>query len=86
MVPCKLRDRPEIASEVKASILHRVRELDYLLPGGLLFPIMASAMSEYTVFAIFGAVCAFGVLFIRLWVPETRGLTLEEIEASSEMI
>ncbi len=53
---------------------------------GLLFPIMASAMSEYTVFAIFGAVCAFGVLFVRLWVPETRGLTLEEIEASSETI
>jgi sugar porter (SP) family MFS transporter len=53
---------------------------------GLLFPIMASAMSEYAVFAIFGAVCVFGVLFIRLWVPETRGLTLEEIEASQENI
>jgi sugar porter (SP) family MFS transporter len=51
---------------------------------GLLFPIMASAMSEYTVFAIFGAVCVFGVIFIRLWVPETRGRTLEEIEARPE--
>jgi sugar porter (SP) family MFS transporter len=48
---------------------------------GLLFPIMASKMSEYAVFAIFGAVCVFGVIFIRLWVPETRGRTLEEIEA-----
>ncbi len=53
---------------------------------GLLFPIMAAAMSEYAVFAIFGAVCVFGVLFIRVWVPETRGLTLEEIEASQECI
>ncbi len=51
---------------------------------GLLFPIMASKMSEYTVFAIFGAICVFGVIFIRLWVPETRGRTLEEIEARPE--
>jgi sugar porter (SP) family MFS transporter len=53
---------------------------------GLLFPVMAAAMSEYAVFAIFGAVCVLGVFFIRLWVPETRGLTLEEIEASQESI
>lgn len=52
---------------------------------GLLFPVMAAAMSEYTVFAIFGAVCVFGVIFIRLWVPETRGRTLEEIEARPEI-
>lgn len=51
---------------------------------GLFFPVMAAAMSEYAVFAIFGAVCAFGVIFIRLWIPETRGRTLEEIEASPE--
>jgi sugar porter (SP) family MFS transporter len=48
---------------------------------GLLFPIMAAEMSEYAVFAIFGAICIFGVIFIRMWVPETRGRTLEEIEA-----
>ena len=53
---------------------------------GLLFPIMAAEMSEYTVFAIFGAVCVFGVIFIRLWVPETRGRTLEEIEARPETV
>ena len=51
---------------------------------GLLFPIMASKMSEYAVFAIFGAICVFGVIFIRLLVPETRGRTLEEIEAKPE--
>ncbi len=53
---------------------------------GLLFPIMASEMSEYAVFAIFGAVCVFGVIFIRSWVPETRGRTLEEIEARPETV
>ena len=53
---------------------------------GLLFPIMASEMSEYAVFAIFGAVCVFGVVFIRSWVPETRGRTLEEIEARPETV
>jgi sugar porter (SP) family MFS transporter len=53
---------------------------------GLLFPVMAAAMSEYAVFAIFGAICLIGVLFIRVWVPETRGLTLEQIEASQEAI
>jgi len=53
---------------------------------GLLFPVMASAMSEYSVFAIFGAVCVLGVLFIRFGVPETRGLTLEQIEASQEAV
>lgn len=51
---------------------------------GLFFPVMAAAMSEYAVFAIFGAICVFGVIFIRLWVPETRGRTLEEIEARPE--
>ena len=51
---------------------------------GLLFPVMAAAMSEYAVFAIFGVICVFGVIFIRLWVPETRGRTLEEIEARPE--
>lgn len=53
---------------------------------GLLFPVMAAAMSEYAVFAIFGAICVLGVIFIRFGVPETRGLTLEEIEASQETI
>lgn len=48
---------------------------------GLLFPIMTANMSQDAVFAIFGIICVFGVLFIRFRVPETRGHTLEEIEA-----
>lgn len=47
---------------------------------GLLFPIMTGAMSQAVVFAIFGAICMLGVLFVLTRVPETRGRTLEEIE------
>lgn len=47
---------------------------------GLLFPIMTASMAQEAVFAIFGAICLLGVLFIRTSVPETRGRTLEEIE------
>ena len=48
---------------------------------GLLFPVMAKAMPQAAVFAIFGVICILGVLFVRFRVPETRGHTLEEIEA-----
>ena len=48
---------------------------------GLLFPIMTAAASQEVVFAIFGAICLLGVVFISMCVPETRGHTLEEIEA-----
>ncbi|PKF86604.1 MFS transporter [Bacillus sp. BA3] len=51
---------------------------------GLLFPIMTASMSQEAVFAIFGAICLLGVLFIRTCVPETRGHTLEEIEKIGE--
>lgn len=48
---------------------------------GLLFPIMTASMSQKAVFAIFGVICILGVIFIHRCVPETRGHTLEEIEA-----
>ena len=48
---------------------------------GLLFPIMTASMPQEIVFAIFGVICLLGVGFITLFVPETRGHTLEEIEA-----
>lgn len=51
---------------------------------GLLFPIMTASMSQEAVFAIFGAICLLGVVFIRTRVPETRGHTLEEIEKFGE--
>ena len=49
---------------------------------GLLFPIMTASISQAAVFAIFGCICLLGVFFIRTCVPETRGATLEEIEAA----
>ncbi|BAL84442.1 putative sugar transporter [Selenomonas ruminantium subsp. lactilytica TAM6421] len=49
---------------------------------GLLFPIMTASISQAAVFAIFGCICLLGVAFIRKCVPETRGATLEEIEAA----
>lgn len=51
---------------------------------GLLFPIMTASMAQEAVFAIFGAICLLGVLFIRTGVPETQGRTLEEIEKAGE--
>lgn len=49
---------------------------------GLLFPIMTASMAQEAVFAIFGIICLIGVAFIRTCVPETKGHTLEEIEAA----
>lgn len=51
---------------------------------GLLFPIMTATMPQPAVFAIFGAICLLGVLFIRTRVPETRGRSLEDIETGSQ--
>lgn len=48
---------------------------------GLLFPMMTAAMPQEAVFAIFGVICLLGVIFVKFGVPETRGHTLEEIEA-----
>ena len=46
---------------------------------------MTATMAQEAVFAIFGAICLLGVLFVRTCVPETRGRTLEEIEKIGEM-
>ncbi|WP_224400673.1 sugar porter family MFS transporter [Corynebacterium poyangense] len=51
---------------------------------GLAFPIMSASMSQEIVFAIFGGICALGVLFVLTRVPETRGRSLEDIEASNK--
>ncbi|WP_178945383.1 sugar porter family MFS transporter [Kocuria sp. TGY1127_2] len=50
---------------------------------GLLFPIMTASMPQEAVFAIFGVICILGVLFVKFFVPETRGRTLEDIETNS---
>lgn len=50
---------------------------------GLLFPIMTAALPQEAVFAIFGIICIFGVIFVKTRVPETKGISLEEIEAQN---
>ena len=47
---------------------------------GLLFPIMSAAMNQNIVFAIFGIICIIAILFVKFRVPETKGISLEEIE------
>lgn len=45
---------------------------------------MTAYFSQQIVFAIFGVICILGVLFVKKFVPESRGRTLEEIEAIGE--
>jgi MFS family permease len=46
------------------------------------FPIIKEALSIATTFWIYAGVCVLGVIFIKLYIPETKGKTLEEIESS----
>jgi sugar porter (SP) family MFS transporter len=47
---------------------------------GLSFPPMAAALPQVAVFMIYGVICLLGVVFIRNFVVETRGRSLEQIE------
>lgn len=44
------------------------------------FPILERAIGTGNTFWIYGGVCVVGFVFIRLYVPETKGKTLEQIE------
>ena len=46
-----------------------------------LFPVELAALGAATTFAIFGVVAAAGLAFVLFVVPETKGKTLEELEA-----
>ncbi len=45
------------------------------------FPAMLQAMGLGGVFALYAAVCVVGLLFTVRYVPETKGVPLEAIEA-----
>ncbi len=47
----------------------------------LTFPVLLAKLGLGGVFAIYAAVCVAGLFFTARYVPETSGLTLEEIEA-----
>jgi MFS family permease len=46
------------------------------------FPIFNHSLGAAKTFWIYAAICAAGFLFIRARLPETKGKTLEQIEAS----
>jgi len=46
------------------------------------FPALNAGLGAAGVFWIYAAICLAGAVFIYLRLPETRGKTLEEIEAS----
>jgi len=46
------------------------------------FPILAQHMGAYTPFYIYAGICLIGLIFIQLRVKETKGKTLEQVEAS----
>lgn len=47
----------------------------------LTFPVLIDAIGLAGVFAIYAVVCVFGLFFTARYVPETSGLSLEEIES-----
>jgi SP family xylose:H+ symportor-like MFS transporter len=46
------------------------------------FPILAAKMGAYTPFYLYAGICVVGLLFILFKVKETKGKTLEQVEAS----
>ncbi len=47
----------------------------------LTFPVLLQTLGLAGVFSIYALVCVAGLVFTARYVPETSGLTLEEIEA-----
>jgi SP family sugar porter-like MFS transporter len=45
------------------------------------FPLLNSSFGSYGTFWLYGFICILGFLFIKRNLPETKGKTLEEIEA-----
>lgn len=46
----------------------------------LSFPILEGTIGTRNTFWIYAAICAIGFVFVRLYVPETKGKSLEQIE------
>ncbi|MFA9191814.1 sugar porter family MFS transporter [Flavobacterium sp. FZUC8N2.13] len=44
------------------------------------FPLLNNSLGAYGTFWLYGVVCFVGYLFLRIYLPETKGKSLEEIE------
>jgi Mn2+/Fe2+ NRAMP family transporter len=43
-------------------------------------PVIQGALGLNYLFGIFGTFSVFAFVFVKIWIPETKGKTLEEIE------
>lgn len=43
-------------------------------------PVIQDTIGNFPLFSIFAVLCAYSIFFVKHYVPETKGLTLEEIE------
>lgn len=50
----------------------------------LLFPVLRERLGSQTVFFGFSAICALATLFVTAFVPETKGVSLEELAAEAD--
>jgi hypothetical protein len=46
----------------------------------LTFEQTTQALGQHGLFLLYAGFCAAGTVFVFIWVPETRGLSLQEIE------
>jgi hypothetical protein len=44
------------------------------------FPLLNKALGPANTFWIYAAICVAGFIFIKMFLPETKGKTLEQIE------
>ncbi len=47
-------------------------------------PSLQSSIGNFPMFAIFSGLCVYSIYFVHAYVPETRGLTLEQVEKMFE--
>ena len=68
--------------EIRGKAIALFVEMNYALNFGVQFiiPIIKETLGWGRTFSLFGVILAFAFFFIRTYVPETSGLTLEEIQ------